>query len=177
MYLHFARFLSPECIMLYNLSNHENTIAAEVSPAVIGCLQRVSSRTILLSRKKEERFRTEKERSLLTAEITPRPLTSLNTFHFLIESVQHRILLFGRSRSNQGTSQLNYSLSREGAGLVCSLQVTCGSELFQVWNMAATETQLMLSVGLIGKFQFTGRFFIFYFFSVGFQAKLAPQYV
>lgn len=37
------------------------------------------------------------------------------------------------------------------------LQLTCVYELFQVWNMAASETQLMLSVGLIGKFQLAGQ--------------------
>lgn len=50
-----------------------------------------------------------------------------------------------------------------------SLQLTCGYELFQVWNMAATETQFMLSVGLIGKFQLTGQF------SVAFQEKLVVK--
>lgn len=46
---------------------------------------------------------------------------------------------------------------------MAALQLTCAYELFQVWNMATTETQLMLSVGLIGKFRLGSRSFVFFF--------------
>lgn len=45
---------------------------------------------------------------------------------------------------------------------MAALQLTCAYELFQVWNMATTETQLMLSVGLIGKFRLGSRSFVFF---------------
>lgn len=61
---------------LYNFSNRERIITADLSPALIGCQQRVSSCTILLSPEGGRGF-SHREESLLTAEITPRPLTSV----------------------------------------------------------------------------------------------------
>lgn len=59
---------------------------------------------------------------------------------------------------------------------MAALQLTCAYELFQVWNMATTETQLMLSVGLIGKFRLGSRSFVFFFLSeVGVSDPLNMQ--
>lgn len=58
---------------------------------------------------------------------------------------------------------------------MAALQLTCAYELFQVWNMATTETQLMLSVGLIGKFRLGSRSFVFFLSEVGVSDPLNMQ--
>lgn len=52
------------------------------------------------------------------------------------------------NRSPQGASQAHYNSQ---GNIIAFLLLTSFSELSQVWNMAATETQLMSSVALIGK--------------------------
>lgn len=58
---------------------------------------------------------------------------------------------------------------------MAALQLTCAYELFQVWNMATTETQLMLSVGLIGKFRLGSHSFVFFLSEVGVSDPLNMQ--
>lgn len=58
---------------------------------------------------------------------------------------------------------------------MAALQLTCAYELFQVWNMATTETQLMLSVGLIGKFRLGSRSFVFFLSEVDVSDPLNMQ--
>lgn len=103
-----------------------------------------------------KRFFIEKKESLLTAGITPRPLTSFNTLFLFCLLKPCPAFVSGISTSQeplQGTSQVHFASSEGHVWWVC-VQLTCGYELLQVWNMATTETQLMLSVGLIGEFQF-----------------------
>lgn len=63
-------------------------------------------------------------------------------------------------------------VSAEEGARGASVRLTCRSELLQVWNMAATETQLMLSVGLIGKCWFL--FCLFFMLSCS-QDRLLPK--
>ena len=151
---------------MYNSSNRERTTSAEPSPAMIGRQQR----TILQSRKKEEV--SHREESLLTAEIPPKPLTThLNTFTVLLNLSS--IALWYLDPAGALRVLHSYISVHRGRCSVVSLQLTCGCELLQVWNMAATETQLMLSVGLIGESQFTSRFlFLGRVFKRGFRLSV-----
>lgn len=63
------------------------------------------------------------------------------------------------------------SRAHRGKWLVASAQLTCVCQLLQVWDMAATETQLMLSVGLIGKFRLSCVFYL----SAGLESNLPPE--
>lgn len=73
--------------------------------------------------------------------------------------------MFEPHRISQGTSQPHYCRQRKTVWGVW-LWLTCHSELFQVWNMAAIEAQFMLSVGLIGKCYFLFRSFPPFMFMV-----------
>lgn len=104
--------------------------------------------------------------SLLTAEISLWPLTNFNAF------TPNKICLaslLGVWTQQELSGYFTVTLvSAEEGARGASLRLTCPSELLQVWNMAATETQLMLSVGLIGKCWFL--FCLFYF-----HAELLPR--
>lgn len=83
----------------------------------------------------------------------------LATDHFHLIHCSIKISLasnIGVWAQQEPTGGLHWHINvRRGRWSLVSPLLTCSSELFQVWNMAATETQLMSSVALIGKCRFS----------------------
>lgn len=140
-----------------NSCNRERTITAEVSAALIGCQQRVSPPVPEEGRDFAQRGKSVDSRNHTQAKW--QVSAHLPSYWTCPASYS------GTWTKQELSRYLTVTLvhAEEGGWCFSSSSLVCVSELLQVWDMAATETQLMLSVGLIGKFHFTGRFLSFFF--------------
>lgn len=136
-----------------NFRNLEHTSTAEVSAAMTGYQHRVSSScTILLF---PEVGRPEVAQRGKSVDSINHTQATDNTFTVLIH-LSCIALCFSEVAGVLKVLHSDTSSCLRGL-LLFSLHLTCAFQLLQVWNMAATETQLMLSVGLIGKSRFNNR--------------------